>query len=146
MQYIQVQRHNPNTNDYEDAPELTYQGGGIWNGPIDFGWVTIQNWGDDEKFKFWFRLYYPDKSKYQFLGRYDTDEDGVNIQTLTEDGAWDTWDWYNKLRVTNKYPWNQGTYIYPRYETIVNHTATVVLKLNAADGYTYDFTDIASKE
>lgn len=108
----------------------TYVGNGVWkldNAP--FGWTHPNAWGNNERYKFWFQIYFIDKSTWQYLGRYDTDQYGVNIQTVTNP----SWQWYNKLSAENNSDLN--TYL------DADHTATIKLKLNA-DGYTYEFSNI----
>ena len=112
--------------------QLSYDGNGVWKmDNVPFGWTHPNAWGNGERFKFWFQIYFMDKSTWQYLGRYDTDSYGVNIQTVTNA----SWSWNNKLSAENDDTLN--TYLTGDF------TATVRLKLNA-DGYTYEFTDITA--
>ena len=113
--------------------QLSYEGNGVWKlDNMDFGWTHPNAWGNNERFKFWFQIYFMDKSTWQYLGRYDDDADGVNIQTVTNA----SWSWNNKLSAEHKDGLN--AYLTDDY------TATVRLKLNA-DGYTYEFSNITAK-
>lgn len=113
-----------------NQPLTVYEGNGVWrqdNAP--FGWTHPNAWGNNERFKFWFQIYFVDQLTWQYLGRYDTNQYGVNIQTVTNGG----WSWDNKLSAENDA--NLNTYLTDGY------TATIRLKLNA-DGYTYEFSNI----
>lgn len=121
--YLQLDR---GTN----QPLTVYEGNGVWKAVgAPFGWTHPNAWGNNERFKFWFQIYFVDKSTWQYLGRYDEDQYGVNIQTVTNPG----WQWHNKLSAENDD--NLNTYLNGDYQ------ATIRLKLNA-DGYTYQFSDI----
>lgn len=107
--------------------QMTYEGHGVWKiENYAFGWLMKENWGNDERWKFKFQIYYNETGTWQNYGLH-TD---ARIQPITQD-----WDWGNYLTVKNVPELSI-------YQTEGEYTATVRLHLNAEDGYTYSFDDI----
>ena len=114
--------------------QLLYDGNGTWKQDnVPFGWTHPNAWDNSERYKFWFQIYFVDKTTWQYLGRYESDAAGVNLQTVTNP----SWQWHNKLSAE----WDSSLNTY----LTGNYTATVRVKLNA-DGYTYQFSNIAATE
>ena len=107
--------------------QMTYEGRGVWKiENFAFGWLMKESWGNNERWKFKFQIYYNEVSTWQYYGLHT----GASIQPVPS-----AWDWNNYLTVKDD-PTLSG------YQTEGEYLATVRLHLNAEDGYTYSFDDI----
>lgn len=116
--------------------ELSYYlGNGVWKGFPAFGWTHLQAWGNSERFKFKFQIYFNETSTWQYYGRYETESvyTSKHIQPITDTGTLSSWN--NFLTVEG-----DPDLAKEEYQEAYGY-CDLYLKLNA-DGYTYEITNI----
>ena len=115
--------------------ELFYQGNGVWTGYPAFGWTHPQAWGNSERFKFKFQIYFNETGTWQYYGRYETESvyTSKHIQPLTDTSTLSSWS--NFLTVENDPDLGRA-----EYQEDYGY-CDMSLKLNAA-GYTYEISNI----
>ena len=115
--------------------ELSYIGNGVWRGYPAFGWTHPQSWGNSERFKFKFQIYYNETGTWQYYGRYETEKSytSTHIQPITDTSTLASWD--NFLTVEGDPELGKA-----EYQDDYGY-CNMYLKLNA-DGYTYEITNI----
>ena len=115
--------------------ELSYLGNGVWRGFPAFGWTHPQAWGNSERFKFKFQIYFNETNTWQYYGRYETESvyTSKHIQPITDTSTLSSWN--NFLTV-------EGDPDLAKEEYQVDYGyCDLYLKLNA-DGYTYEINNI----
>lgn len=115
--------------------ELTYIGNGVWRGYPVFGWTHPKAWGNSERFKFKFQIFFNETSTWQYYGRYETESvyTSTHLQPLTDTNTLASWD--NFLTVENDPDLGKAAY------QVEYGFCDMYLKLNA-DGYTYQISNI----
>lgn len=116
--------------------QLTYMGNGVWEkSDMPFGWTHPNAWGNSERFKFKFQIYYNETSTWQYYGRYEIDATytSTHIQPITD--TYTLGSWYNFLTVEGNSDLTKE-----EYQTEYGY-CNMSLKLNA-DGYTYEISNI----
>ena len=115
--------------------ELTYIGNGVWRGCPVFGWTHPQAWGNSERFKFKFQIYFNETSTWQYYGRYETESTYTSrhIQPITDTSTLSSWN--NFLTVEGDPDLGKAEY------QVEYGYCDMYLKLNV-EGYTYEISNI----